>query len=218
MAEEKEKTTPTSAGTPEVKKAAVVHRKLTVSQKAEAVALWRAGKVTLDDLAKKFKKRPEAFSRLFKKMGIEKGSAVAEEVKKKAEIIEAAAVDELSETLKKLAATKDRYYQINDGLAMIAWGEIVRARKASLPIAQLRETMQTLKLASDVIGNARKEIYDILDVEEVKKGKELEELPELTVRELTQQQIEELQSSGTVDDLDEMPTLPDDDDSLDGGL
>lgn len=60
----------------------VTYRQLTIAQKAEAAALWRTGSVTLEDLGKKFKKTPETLSRLFTRMGIEKGSGAAEAVKK----------------------------------------------------------------------------------------------------------------------------------------
>jgi hypothetical protein len=165
---------------------------LTVTQKAEAVAMWRAGECTLEDLAKKFKKRPETFSRLFKKVGAKKGEAAAEIAKKMAEKAEARALSSVEEHLAKIAATKDEYFKMSSGIAKLAWAEIVRARQAGLDLAGLKETMQTLKLAGEIIGTSRKELYDLLSVEEADKNKDMEELPELTVRELTQGEVNEL--------------------------
>jgi len=173
---------------------------LTTSQKAEAVALWRAGDITLEGLSKKFGKRPETFSRLFKRMGIEKGSAAAAVAEKMAAAVETRILNDQAETLKRIAETKQEHYQFSRGLARMAWSELVRAKKAELDIGTLKDVMATLKLAGDVIANSRKELYSVLNVEEAEKDKELDELPELTVRELTQDEIVRMANS-SVDDL-----------------
>ena len=172
-------------------------RKLTPSQKAEAAALWRSGTVTLEDLAKKFKKRPEGFSRLFKRMGIEKGGAtedVEKRVKKIEAEVEARIVSSVDETLRKIQLAKDDHYKYSSGLAKLAWSELVRARQAGIDIGGLKEVMATLKLAGDVIGGARKELFEVLNVEKHEKTEDLQDLPELTVRELTGSEILQLQS------------------------
>lgn len=176
-------------------------RNLTVAQKAEAVALWRSGTVTLEDLSKKFKKRPEAFSRLFKRMGIERGEAAAEAVKKIAEKVEAKTLSSVEETLKKINEAKSEYQLMSHGLAKLAWNELVRARQAKLDIASLKDVMATLKLAGEVIGNSRKEIFTILNVEKHEEKGELDELPELTVRELTPDEVNTMRSRNEEDDM-----------------
>lgn len=77
----------------------VTYRQLTVAQKAEAVALWRTGSVTLEELGKKYKKHPETLSRLFTRMGIEKGSGAAEAVRKVMATVEARTLSDTEETV-----------------------------------------------------------------------------------------------------------------------
>lgn len=171
------------------------YRKLTVSQRAEAAALWRTGTVTLEDLGKKFKKRPEAISRILRSMGAVKGEGAVEAAKKIADEIESKTLSSVAETIKKIHTTKDEHYRMSRGLAQLAWSEIVRARQAKLPLESLKDVMMTLKLAGDVIGNSRKEIFDLLNVEKHDKSFELEELPELMIRELTNVEILQLQTN-----------------------
>ncbi|QFZ84613.1 hypothetical protein GFK26_18470 [Variovorax paradoxus] len=180
-----------------------INRKLTPEQRAEAAALWRAGSVTLDDLSKKFGKRPENFSRMFRNMGIVKGSAVAETEKKMAEEVAARAASNVSRELERIATMKDQHFQMSSSLAKIAFAEITRARQAGLKLESLKDTMLTLKLAGEIIGNSRKEQYALLRVEEHDKDTELEDLPELQVRELSQEQILEMQSRQPIDELDD---------------
>ncbi len=177
-------------------------RKLTTSQKAEAAALWRTGTVTLEDLGRKFKKRPEAFSRLFKRMGVEKGSSevIAERAKKIAEAAEARVVTSVEESIRKIHAMREDHYKYSSGLAKLAWSELVRARQAGIDIGGLKDVMATLKMAGDVFGNARKELFEVLNVEKHEKTDELDDLPELTVRELTTSEIGQLQMQGSPDD------------------
>jgi len=176
-------------------------RQLTVSQKAEAVALWRAGSVTLDELGKKYKKHPETLSRLFKRMGIEKGSGAAEAVKKIVATAEARTLSDTEETMRKIAATRHEHFTMSGTLAKIAWAEILRARQAGVDLASLKDLMVTLKLAGDVMGNSRKELWAVLDVEKYSKEQSYDELPELTVRELTNDEIFLLQATPNVDEM-----------------
>lgn len=196
-----------------------IKRLLTTSQKAEAVALWRAGDITLDGLSKKFGKRPETFSRMFKRMGIEKGSAAAAAAKAMSDRVETRLLNDAEETMKRIAGVKDEHYKMSRGLAMFAWAELVAARKASLSIAGLKDVMATLKLAGDVIGNSRKELYALLNIEAKDSEVEVDDLPELMVRELSQDEIVKLQNqadesglglSGAVETVEGLDLDPDD--------
>lgn len=176
-------------------------KNLTTSQKSEAAALWRTGSVTLVDLAKRFDKRPETFSKLFTRMGIKKGEAAEEHAKKTAAVIEARLIGDAEEHARRIAQAKEEHYKMSSGLAKLAWAEIVRARQADLKIDGLKDTMQTLRLASEVIANARKELWQVLGIEEADKKKDFEDLPELTVRELTGSEISQLQGQTEIDEL-----------------
>jgi hypothetical protein len=180
----------------------VAYKRLTVAEKAEAIALYRSGKVTLDDLGKKFKKRPEAFSRLFTRMGIVKGAAIEEMSKKLEAVVEARALSDVEETLKKIAQTRDEHFRMSSSLAKFAWAELIRARQAGIDIATLKDLMTTLKIAGEVVGSARKELFAILNVDKHDKESDFENLPELTVRELSGSELLQLQSQ-SVEDLNE---------------
>lgn len=176
-------------------------RPLTVSQKAEAVALWRAGGVTTLDLAAKFKKRPEYFSRLFKSMGIEKGSAIGEAAAAAAEAAVSSTKSEIANVLKNIRDSKNEHFRMQTGLSKLAWSELVRARQAGLDIASLKDVMIVLKLAGEIIGNSRKEIFAALNVEKYERESEFEDLPELTVRELTNEELGKLANQSTDEEL-----------------
>jgi hypothetical protein len=176
-------------------------KSLTVSQKAEAAALWRAGSVTLDDLAKKFKKRPETFSRLFARMGIEKGSGAAAAMKKAEEAIAAKTLTDTEETLKRISQVKDTHFRMSQQLAVMAFREITQAKAAEVNVGGLKDVMAVYKMASDVIGNSRKELFEILNVEKHDASSELDDLPDLMVRELTNDEVLQLQGTPEEDEL-----------------
>jgi len=189
---------------------------LTPKEKAEAVVLWRSGKVTLEDLAKKFKKRPETMSRLFKRMGVTKGEAVAAAAAEMEKAAAVAAVSETEEILRRIKLARDEHYRMSNGLAKMVWAALVRAHQAGVPFAKLKEDMAALKIASDVIGNSRKELFDILNVEKHDAALTEDELPDLTVRELTTSEIDQLQHQSMDDGMDDAPAP--ELDELDAGL
>ena len=174
---------------------------LTSSQKGEAIALWKSGTVTLEDLSKRFNKTVGTLSRLFTKAGAVKGSDAAQMAAKAAAAVEARLLGDVEVHAQRVAAVKEQHFKMTDGLAKLAWSEIVRARQASLDIAGLKDLMQTLKLAGDVIGGARKELWVVLGIEEFDNEKEFESLPELTVRELTQSEVGELAEQADIDEM-----------------
>lgn len=213
--------------TPEVKKPPIMPgggrkvgaKSLNTKEKAEAAALWRSGAVTLDDLAKKFKKRPETFSRLFARMGIEKGSGEAAAIKKAEEAIAAKVGTDAEETLRRIAQVKDTHFKMSQSIAVMAFRDLQRAKAAELDIGKLKDAMSVYKLVSDVVGNSRKELFDILNVEKHERDGELDDLPDLTVRELTQGEVDMLSAAPEDDGMDtgaDMLDL-DDDDVIEGG-
>lgn len=189
-------------------------RSLTVAQKAEAAALWRAGTVTLDDLAKKFKKRPETFSRLFARMGVEKGSGAAAAMKKAEEAIAARTATDAEETLKRIAQVKDTHFKMSQSIAVMAFRDLQQAKAAGLDLAGLKDALGSYKLMTEILGNTRKELWAVLGVEKHDAAEELQDLPDLTVRELTQSEVNQLRDSPDDDGMDSgegmMPIADDD--------
>lgn len=185
---------------------------LTPVEKAEAAALWRSGEVTLEFLSKKFKKRPTAFSRLFKEMGIQKGEmAKAHQAKVTAEI-ESRLLSDASTHANRIAKVKEEHFRMADSMGKLVWQEIVAAKREGKKIENLRGTMQTLQLAMATMSKAREELYRILRVEEFEKEDEDNSLPELTVRELTSDETQQIRSTKQQDEdsleLEELEDLP----------
>lgn len=185
-------------------------KNLTGAQKAEAVALWRAGEITLEGLSKKFKKRPETFSRMFTRMGITKGSGAAAAIKKAEELVAERVVSDTELTLQRISEVRESHYTMSRHLAKLAFREIINAKNAELDVGKLKDVMAVYKMASDVIGNSRKELFDLLNAEKYEKAEDIDNLPDLTVRELTNDEIEQLHSSPIDDGMDE--------DDLGGGM
>jgi hypothetical protein len=191
-------------------------RSLTVAQRAEAASLWRSGTVTLEDLAKKFKKRPETFSRLFARMGIEKGSGAAAAMKKAEEALAARAATDAEETLKRIAQVKDTHFKMTQSIAVMAFRELQQAKAAGLDIAGLKDTLGSYKLMTEILGNSRKELWALLNVEKHDAAEDLLDLPDLTVRELTQEEVNLLRDSPDDDGMDSGEgMMPLSDDELD---
>lgn len=169
-------------------------RALTPAEKAEAVSLWRSGNVTLAELEKKFKRRPETFSRLFKDMGVKKGEAAAEVQEKVARQVEARMLNDAEETASRIAKAKDEHYRMSSGIAKLAWTEIAKARAENKPLSSLKETMQTLQLAASTISKSREEVWKVLQIEKFDENDEDNGLPELTIRELTHEEVKTMQA------------------------
>lgn len=197
---------------PKRKRGKPVNRKMTPAQKAEAVAMWRSGEYTLDQLATKFKRRPETMSRLFTEMGIKKGEAAAEHQAKVAKELETRMLNDIAEQAHRIAKVKEEHFKMADALGKLVWQEIVACKKAGKSIEKLRGTMHTLQMASSTLGNVRGELYRILQIDKFDEKKEDEDLPELTVRELTDDETKALQSEAAANedelglgDIDDLP-------------
>lgn len=202
----------TARGRPPVGKG---KRHLTVSQKAEAAALWRSGEYTLEELSKKFGKTPEALSRLFKRMGAVKGEAAKEAAKKRDEMLEAKMLADAEETMRRILKTREDHYKMSQAIAYMAFKELQQAKAAELDVARLKDVMVVYKMVGEIVGNSRREIFDILNVEKHDQLQENDQLPDLTVRELTGEELKALRGQLANDTLDigaSMLDLEDDDD------
>ena len=177
-------------------------KKLTIAQKAEIAALYASGTCSFADLAAKYNKSADVVKRVVKAMGVVKGSNVQEATKKITEQIEQRALTDLEVVMQKIVKAKEEYYLMNNALAKMVWNEIKTEKSKESPdIGRLKDTMATLKMASELITNSRKEIFSILNVERFDEDRSTDQLPELTVRELTGAEIKQLQMQQNDDDL-----------------
>lgn len=179
-----------------------VKRHLTASQKAEAIALWRAGEVTLDDLAKKFKKDRTTFVRLFDAAGVKKGEAKEETEKRVQEAVERAIVDDATVLANRVKETREDHYKYATGLAKLTWSIVVKTTQEGRAIGTAAADMKALQLASQVMKTVREERYAILNINNDADDED-RPLPDLVVQELTAEDIREMhrQQIMTVDEL-----------------
>jgi predicted DNA-binding protein len=186
-------------------------RRLTVSQRAEAIALWQAGEITLDGLSKKFGKSRQAFMRLFDKEGIKKGSKSAETAKRVTDAVESGLVDSAAETAKRIRDTKEEHYRMSSTIAKLTWKLIADTQAKGEAIGTKLNDMKALQMASNVLKTVREERYAVLGLNE-KVHDDDTPLPDLVIRELTAGQIESMQQTPEGDpdgdfDIDDMPDM-----------
>ena len=177
-------------------------RKLTLNQKAEVAALYHSGSYSVADLAKRFGKHCSTITNILKTMGVKKGGGFEDAAKKIVEKMEERALTDREVMMQKIVKAKEEYYLMNSALAKMVWNEIKQEKgKEDSDLGRLKDSMTALKIASDLIGNSRKEVFTILNVERFDKERTNDELPELTVRELTNKEIAQLQYQAPDDEI-----------------
>lgn len=191
MSKSKPKTTPEKTST---------RSRLTTAEIAEAVALYESGSTTLEELGRRFDKRPETFMRLFKKMGVVKGSKAAETTERVREEVEKSMLDDAALLASRIRETKEEHYKMATALGKLSWNEIFTAKKEGRTYAS---TMNELKAIGQALANlkmAREERYIVLGIND--DGGDDPVIPELPIHELTQDQIEEMRAKAGDDELD----------------
>lgn len=183
-------------------------KRLTTADKAEAIALWKSGTVTLDDLAKKFKKDRGTFIRLFKEEGVTKGETAAETEKKVAEAVTSTLIDEATVLAQRIKQTKEDHLKYANAISKITYSLIARATQERTPYATLLQEMKSLELAARVFKLTRDEKYAVLNIREDDDNED-KPLPDLVVQELTAQDIKELHERSLMSD-DELGLNEDD--------
>lgn len=186
----------TTKPTPEKRKAP---KRLTPAQKAEAIALWKAGSTTLDDLAKKFKKDRSTFVRLFKDTGTEKGATRAEAERKITEAVEASVVDDAILRANRTRETKEEHYKYARIVSTLTYSLIARAKQENRPYGSLLGDLKAIEVAARVFKITREEKYIALNIREDEEDDE-KELPILSVQELTAQDIKRLHEQSLMAD------------------
>ena len=173
-------------------------RRLTSAQKAEAIALWRAGTHTVDDLATKFKKDRTTLLALFKKEGAVKGEHQAETQKRVQEEVEKAIVDDAVVIAQRIRETKEEGYKLNAGIAKLTSHIIGECRRANKPIGTVMNDIKTLKMWAETVRITREERFVILGIND-DDANEDRPLPDLVVQELTAEDIKKMHSQQVVE-------------------
>lgn len=202
MTETKKTTPPKSA------KVSRRGKHLNEAEKAEAIALWKAGSTTLDQLAEKFDRSRTVFLRLFEAQGVAKGESSAEIARKVTEAVETAAMGDIEVTAQRVRETKEEHYKIASGITKLAWSLIVEARQKKQPYAEISYDLKALKYASDIFKTMRDERFALLGLNE-KESPEDDEIKDLVVQEVTQAEIQEMKRNQPGHDDLQFPKLDD---------
>ncbi|WP_186296784.1 hypothetical protein [Cupriavidus campinensis] len=190
--------------------------RMTPKQWAEAEALWEAGDVTLDELARRFSKDKSILSRHFKNHGIVKGAAKEEHKRKVAEEVTRQAQEEAAVLAARIRMTKEEHYKMAEALAKLTWKEVLEVNKTGRPMSTALNNLKALDSAMTVLKKAREERYAVLGLDRTDFVDD-SALPELVISELTNEQIEAMRDRQEDDDtslpeLSEEGELPDEDD------
>lgn len=185
-------------------------KRMTNRQRAEAIALWRSGTVTLTELAKKYNKSTNALVMLFKKNNVKKG----ETADKVTEAVTRKINEKLINTddiVVRVRDTKEEHYKIASGIAKLTWSLIVMAKKSNKPMRTILHDLRALKNAAEIFKIAREERFVSLGIKEFENLGD-KPLPQLVVKELTGEDIKRIQNTRLGDselDIDEgdIPTL-----------
>ena len=176
---------------------------LTETQKAELITLWKAGAVTLEDLAKRYKSSTATIKRTISLAGAKKGEDAADARKQVEEKIRAAIIDDASIVAQRIHDTKEEHYKMSTGLAKLTWNLIAEARQNKVPMGALKNDMQALKSAADVLKITREERYTTLGIRD-EEDLEDKPMPELKICELTAEDIKEMHKTQVQEDLGEL--------------
>lgn len=161
---------------------------LTSTERAEAIALWRAGATTLDQLAKQFGRSRETFVRLFNREGITKGDLREEHEKKVAEAAESVVVSDATVRLKRIQEVTDTNFRLITGLRNAVFGYAIRAKNENVPISKFAAEIRAYKEMIQSISMCRNEHWILLGLDK-DDANDTDELPELKIRELTVEDI-----------------------------
>jgi transcriptional regulator with XRE-family HTH domain len=195
---------------------------LTPAQRAQCVHLFKAGKMTAEDLARRYGKARETIERLLRKSNAKFGEDVHKVEQKIQETLGKALVDEAAEIAQKVRDTNDEHYRMSTMLAKLTWSTLVEARQAKRAVGTTLQDMRALQSAANVLKITREERYAVLGQDREKPPGD-QDIPSLVVSELTAEQIEKLRSGGlnideegaamAIDDV--VADLPSDDDEED---
>lgn len=193
--------------TTESKKAAATGRSrasrrgktLTITEKAEAIALWKAGAVTLDQLAERFQRDRMTFIRLFNKEGVTKGEAREAHERRVAEAVESAAVGDAAVLANRIRETKEQHYKMAQGIAAATYKLLAKAAQENRAVSTVAADLKAYKIAMDTLKTAREERYAVLGLNEEVQNEDTP-LPDLVVQELTADQIKQMHKAAQESD------------------
>ncbi len=178
------------------------YSRLTTRQWAEAEALWARGEVTLSQLSERYGKDVSAFTKHFRKKGLEKGSKSAEVKEKVEAAIDREMVTEAEITAQRVRETKDEHYKMSKALSQMAFSEVLQAKKSGIQLGAIIANLKAIESAMNTVKKGREERYAVLGLD---NGEFIddEQIPVLNVSDLTEEEIFEIQNGK--DGIDDIP-------------
>ena len=178
------------------------YSRLTTRQWAEAEALWARGEVTLTQLSERYGKDVSAFTKHFRKKGLEKGSKAAEVKERVEAAIDREMVSEAEITAQRVRETKDEHYKMSKALSQMAFSEVLQAKKNGIQLGAIIANLKAIESAMNTVKKGREERYAVLGLD---NGEFIddEQIPVLNVSDLTEEEIFQIQNGK--DGIDDIP-------------
>ena len=149
----------------------------------EIVSLAENG-ASIQKIAETFKCHPSVIYRGLKKKGVQLGSNAQKASEEVARL-------ERETLISRIKETKDNNYKWVSALQARVVQTVIKAEKEGKPIGMVKDDIKALKDAIDAVGSGQKTIWNILNID--KENADLDRvLPELPIRELTEQEVEQI--------------------------
>lgn len=185
-------------------------RRLNSIERAEAIAMWRSGQYTLDEICKKLNRTKGVFIKLFKEENINKGENSEVYAKRVEEAVEKATLSSVEELTQRIKETKEDHYKMAQGLSKLVWHIIATCKKEGRSFTTISGEMKALRYASMILKSTREDRYAILGLNKLEDDEN--KAPEdLTIREITVEEIRD-RIKNQVGSEDEFFNVPDIDD------
>lgn len=205
----------------EVKKPAVKKKpirrgkQLSPSEKAEAIALWKAGTVTLDQLSDRFHRDRSTFVRLFNSEDVTKGESREILDRKAEEAVASTAVADAITLSNRIRETKEDHYSFARFLQKANANILAKALKENRSIGSEIANISALNKIAQTAKIIREERFALLGLNDQAEG-DGDTLPELVLKVLTDDEIKSMQNAnaGSDDDMDGLGAIPISDDML----
>ena len=176
---------------------------LNTAKKAEICALWQAGTVTLDELAKKFKVNKRTLLRLFEREGIKKNENASKTKQIVADAVEASIINDAAIYAARVKDTKEEHYKMATTLSKLIYSKVATAERAGIMLSTISGDLKSLQLAMSSLKMAREERYATLGIraDDVSDDKPLHDL---FIQELTAEDIRKMSETNMVSDDDDI--------------
>jgi transposase-like protein len=176
-------------------------RSLTEAQKAEAIALYQSGELTLEQLSKRFNRTPRALSSMFAKAEVKKGEKRDEVRAAVQQQVQQQMMGDVGVVAARIRETKESHYNAAKVIAGLIQKQLLNAQQKGQPFATVQNEIKTLKLAAEALATVRQERFVILGIADGEKD-DNDDLPDLGVHEMTAEQILEMQQRQDESGLD----------------